>query len=146
MDVLASLLCDAYLQVDVLEQQSVRQMLAEDALEGVWTGMSAKFFAMSRWQSNARQIVRGLTALAIDDLRYDTRNTVLLLAVGRHCADALQADFEQACAEVLAVSTKEFARLVRGFLALPAEQQTIQYKGVREVVTPSGVWYELFRN
>ena len=75
---------------------------------------------------------RGVISLAIEDLKFDWRDSTIHLAVLNHSALRLGLEPDVLFESILPIVSEKFVRFLRGFVARSAEERSIDLFGVQE--------------
>jgi hypothetical protein len=125
---------DAFVDAFVAGDQSTRNAIIKPTSRCVHA-----FHSFAHWravlsvrENDPSLISRGIVALAIENLRDDYRETLIVLSLLAHSAEKLQGSAEPLFDSSLALASPEFAKFVTGFLAGPPWRRGIGAMGYRE--------------
>ncbi len=130
-------------QYRAIDQLIDMYLSSEEALRAKLISVTSQcinsFHSYSQWMSghsvrqNDPQIVlRGLIALALDDLRNDYRDTLVILSLLANSARKLQGTEDIQFRLAMAVSSPKFSKFLEDYLNRPAWNRNISVMGYHE--------------
>lgn len=140
LDLMFMNLARLYRQMPDAERRVVREAVGEGSLR-LMLGFSSRMAILAERGQDPELLMLAAVVHSIEDFRWDSRESIIHLALIEHVAKRLEVDSRQLFAEVASLSSAEAARQLIAFSERDPRTKTIEKMGWLEARTEEGVLY-----